>query len=322
MWKFILRRILIMIPQLVLLSALAFALAKAMPGDVLSEQIDMNPDITAEHAAELREKMGLNDSWYVQYANWAKGLAQGDFGYSFKYKMPIEDLFAERVDKTLLLSICILITTYILAIPLGIVSGRWHEKWPDRIITGYSYLAFATPTFIFALIVLFVFGFILNWFPTGGSVDIYAEAGTLEYYISKAKHLVLPTLSGALIATTATIQYLRSEIVDSKIKDFVRTARAKGVPESKIYSRHILRNSFIPIAAFLGYEITGLIGGQIILERIYSYPGLGDLFINSIMSRDYPVMVAFIMVGGLASLFGTLLSDIILSTVDPRIRIQ
>jgi peptide/nickel transport system permease protein len=322
MWKFILRRIVVMIPQLFLLSILAFMLTKAMPGDALSEQIGENPDITAEQIEELREKLGLNDPWHEQYVKWATGLTQGDLGTSLKHKMPVSDLVVERMDNTFLLSVCIFITTYLIAIPLGIVSGRWDNKLPDRIITGYNYLSFATPTFIFAIIVLFVFGFILDLFPTGGSVDIYTEPGTIEYYISKLNHLVLPTLSGALIATGGTIQYLRNEIIDTKLKDFIRTAKAKGVPESKVYSRHILRNSLLPIAAFLGYEITALIGGQIILERIYSYPGLGDLFVSSVLSRDTPVIIAFVMMSGLMSLVGTLLSDIILSVVDPRIRIE
>jgi peptide/nickel transport system permease protein len=322
MWKFILRRILIMIPQLFLLSVLSFMLTKAMPGDAITEQIGQNPDITAEQIEELREKLGLNDPWHEQYANWATGVMQGNLGDSLKHKMPVSQLIGERLDNTMLLSLCILIVTYVIAIPLGIVSGRWNDKLPDRLITGYNYLAFATPQFIFAIILLFVFGFILDWFPTGGSVDIYTEEGTLEYYVSRLNHLILPTLSGALITTGGIIQYLRNEVIDTKMKDFVRTAKAKGIPESKVYSRHILRNSLIPIATFFGYEITGLIGGQIILERIYSYPGLGDLFVSSVLSRDTPVMIAFIMIGGLAALIGTLLSDIILSIVDPRIRIE
>ena len=133
---------------------------------------------------------------------------------------------------------------------------------------------------------------------------------------------MLPALSGALINTVVTLQYLRSEIVDTKVKDFVKTARAKGVPERHIYWRHILRNSFLPIAAFLGYEITGLVGGSVFLESIYSYPGLGQLFLQSIMQRDYSVVTALVMISGLATLVGTLLSDIILSAVDPRIQIE
>jgi peptide/nickel transport system permease protein len=322
MLKFILRRILVMIPQLLILSILVFLLAKAMPGDALTGQLANNPKMDAQTLAEMKEKLGLNDPIYVQYGRWIKNLMHGDLGISYIHQQPVTDLLEERIWNTVLLSACILVLSYVIAIPLGIVSGRWTNSWADKLIVGYSYLSFATPLFIFALLMLFVFGFILGWFPTGGSVDIQVDKGTVDYYISKINHLILPSLSGALLSTVGTIQYLRSEIIDTKIKDFVKTARAKGVPESRIYSRHILRNSFLPIAAFLGYEITGLIGGSIFLESIFSYPGIGQLFMQSIMQRDYSVVTALVMISGLTTLLGTLLSDIILSAVDPRIRIE
>ena len=134
--------------------------------------------------------------------------------------------------------------------------------------------------------------------------------------------MILPAFSTALISTTSIIQYLRSEIIDHKSKDFVRTAKSKGVPETQIYSKHILRNSFLPIAAFLGYEITGLIGGAVIIETIFSYPGIGQLFLSSVHARDFSIVTALVMMTGFATLLGTLLSDIILSVVDPRIRIE
>ncbi|HDR4419840.1 TPA: ABC transporter permease [Bacillus cereus] len=321
MWKFILRRILVMIPQLFVLSILVFALAKAMPGDALTGRA-MDPSADPKVIEEQRERLGLNDPIPTQYVRWIKNVAQGDFGVSTIHKIQVTDLLGERLGNTITLSLAILILTYLIAIPLGVISGRWNNSWMDRIITLYNYLGYATPLFIFALIMLFVFGFQLALFPTGGSVDPQVTDGTFAYYMSKLNHLLLPTICGALIGTVSTVQYLRSEIIDTKIKDFVRTARAKGVPESRIYSRHILRNSFLPIAAFLGYEITGLIGGSIFLESIFSYPGLGQLFMQSITQRDFSVITSLVMLTGFATLLGTLLSDIILSIVDPRIRIH
>ncbi|MGM9988352.1 MAG: oligopeptide ABC transporter permease [Bacillaceae bacterium] len=321
MWKFIIRRLLIMIPQLILLSFLIFALAKAMPGDALTgKQLDPNAD--ANRIEELREQMGLNDPMHIQYLRWIKNAAQGDFGISYTHKVPVKEVIGDRIGNTVLLALAILIITYLLAIPMGIISGRWNDTWADRLIVGYNYIGFATPTFIFGLIMLFLFGFTFNLFPTGGSIDPLVENGTFAYYMSKLNHIILPALSGALIATVGVSQYLRSEIIDTKVKDFVRTAKAKGVPESRIYTRHILRNSFLPIAAFLGYEITGLIGGSIFLESIFSYPGIGQLFIKSIALRDFSVVNALVLMTSIATLFGTLLSDIILSIVDPRIRIK
>ncbi|EGA90277.1 oligopeptide ABC transporter permease [Planococcus donghaensis MPA1U2] len=320
MWKLIVRRTLITIPQIIVLSLLVFILAQAMPGDALTGLID--PSIDPATIEAMRERLGLNNPWYVQYIDWIKGVIQGDFGQSFRFKMPVSDLIGARMINTLWLSLATLILTYLIAIPLGIISGRFNDTWLDRAITGYTYIGFAAPLFIFALVMLFVFGFQLGWFPTSGSVTPGTTPGTFEYFISKVNHLLLPALSMALITTVSTVQYLRSEIIDTKQKDFIVTARAKGASESRVYNRHVLRNSLLPIAAFFGYEITGLIGGTIFIENIFGYPGMGELFLSSISLRDYSVMTALVLLFGLAAIIGALLSDIILSLVDPRIRIK
>lgn len=321
MWKFILRRVLLMIPQLFILSIIVFAMAKAMPGDALSGKV-MDPGISPERIEELREQMGLNDPMHTQYIRWISNVAQGDFGQSYTHKTKVMNVIEDRVWQTVYLSLFTVIIIYALAIPLGILSGRYNDSWIDKAITGYTYVGFATPTFIFGLIVLFLFGFTFDLFPTGGTVSSKVDEGTFAYFLSKLNHMVLPAFSAALISTVGVVQYLRSEVIDNKLKDYVRTARSKGIPESKVYSRHILRNSFLPIAAFLGYEITGLIGGSIIIETIFSYPGIGQLFVTSISLRDFSVVTALVMLTGFATLLGTLLSDIILSAVDPRIRIE
>lgn len=320
MWKLIVRRIFITIPQIILLSILVFLLAQAMPGDALTGMIDPSMDKAARDL--MRERLGLDNPWYVQYFDWIRGVVQGDFGQSFRFKMPVADLIGERMINTFWLSIVTLIFTYLIAIPLGITSGRFNDTWLDRAITGYTYLGFAAPLFIFALIMLFVFGFQLSWFPTSGSVKPGLTPGTFEYVLSKFYHLILPALSMALITTVSTVQYLRSEIIDTKQKEFIVTARAKGASESRVYNRHILRNSLLPIAAFFGYEITGLIGGTIFIESIFGYPGMGQLFLSSISLRDFSVMTALVLLFGIAAILGALLSDIILSLVDPRIRIK
>jgi peptide/nickel transport system permease protein len=311
-----------MIPQLLLLSVIIFLLAKAMPGDALTGAFQGNPEANAEHMEEIREKMGLNDPWYEQYGRWVTNFVQGDMGMSYVHKQKVTSLLGSKLSNTVLLSLTTMITIYLIAIPLGIIAGRWHNSWADKAIVTYNYFSIATPVFIFALIMLFVFGFYFSWFPTGRSVDITIQNGTWDYFVSKANHLVLPTLSGAIIGTAGTIQYLRNDIIDTKLKDFVKTARAKGVPEGRVYTRHILRNSLLPIAAFMGYEITLLISGSVFIESIFSYPGLGQLFIQSIQTRDFTVVSALVMISGAAVIVGTMLSDIILSIVDPRIRID
>src|SRR5699024_4097847 len=250
MWKFTVRRILIMIPQLILLSLLIFIMAQMMPGDALTGLID--PSIDPEALEQQRERLGLNNPWHVQYADWVSGVMQGDFGQSFRFKMPVTDLLWDRMINTFWLSLATLIITYIIAIPLGIVSGRYNDTWADQMITGYTYVGFATPLFIFGLLMLWIFGFYFGWFPTGGSVAPGLESGTFEYVLSKLNHLLLPSIAMSLIATVNTVQYLRNDIIDTKQKDFIITARSKGAPESRVYNRHILRNSLLPIAAFFG----------------------------------------------------------------------
>ncbi|MBH5316986.1 ABC transporter permease [Paenibacillus sp. GSMTC-2017] len=320
MWITITRRILIMIPQVFLLSILVFLLAKSMPGDALTGLVD--PNIDPKAVADMREKLGLNNPWHVQYWDWISRAVQGNFGESFKFKMPVSDLIGERIGNTVWLALVTLIFTYLIAIPLGILSGRYNDSLGDRLITGYTYFGFAAPLFIFALLMVWIFGFYFGWFPTGGSVTPGYEPGTLQYMASKFYHLLLPALSMALITTVGTVQYLRNEIIDTKQKDFIHTARAKGASESRIYNRHVLRNALLPIAAFFGYEITGLIGGSIFVEQIFSYPGMGQLFLSSIMIRDFSVVTALVLLYGIAAIIGSLISDIILSAIDPRIRIK
>ncbi|RLL46757.1 ABC transporter permease [Oceanobacillus piezotolerans] len=320
MWKFVVRRLLITFPQLILLSLIIFLMAQAMPGDALTGLVD--PNLSFEAKEELREKLGLNAPWHVKYAEWVSGVVQGDFGESFRFKMPVTELLEQRLWNSFLLGVMTLVFTYVIAIPLGIISGRYNDTILDSSITGYTYIGFATPLFIFALIMLFVFGYQLQWFPTSGSVAPGLQPGSMEYILSKFNHLLLPALSMALIQTVSTVQYLRSEIVDTKQREFVITARAKGASESRVYNKHILRNSLLPIAAFFGYEISFLITGTLFVEQIFAYPGMGLLFLESINLRDYSVVNAVVLLFGAAAIFGALLSDIILSIVDPRIRIK
>lgn len=321
MWKFSVRRMLIMIPQVIALSIVVFILAKFMPGDALSGTVD--PNITPDRLMEIRDQLGWNDPWPKQYKDWVVGIVKdGDLGRSYHHKMPVTKIIGQRLVNTFWLSLASIVLIYAIAIPLGVLSGRYHGSWIDQAITGYTYLGFGTPLFIFGLVMLWFFGYHLGWFPTSGSVAPGSVPGNLDYVLSKFKHLLLPSISIALISTVGTVQYLRNEIVDVKQQDFVLTARAKGASERRVYNRHIFRNSLLPIAAFFGYDIVGLIGGTIFIEMIYAYPGMGELFLSSIISRDSALVTALVLLYGIAAIIGTLLSDIILSIVDPRIRIK
>lgn len=320
MWKTLVRRLLILIPQIFILSLLIFLLANFMPGDALTGKID--PNTSPARLEELRQMWGYYDPWYVKYISWIGNALRGDLGISTAHKLPVLQLIGQRASNTFWLALLTTVLTYIIGIVLGIISGRYNEKFADKAIVFYTFISLAMPSVVFGLINIFVFAYKLRWFPVGGSVDVKYLAGTIQYVLDKIYHMILPALTGALLYTVSIIQYLRSEIIDYKNSDFVVTARSKGVPEKKVYSRHIFRNALLPVASFMGYSISGLLGGSIFIERVFSYPGMGNLFLESITRRDYAVVNALIILFAILTVLGTLLSDIIMSIVDPRIRIK
>lgn len=320
MWKTITRRVLVMIPQLFILSALVFILAQFMPGDPFTGLITPNTD--PNRIEELRQQAGFYDPWYVRYWHWIVNIFHGDFGDSYTFKVSVASLIGDRGLNTFWLSLVSVILVYAIAIPLGVIAGRYQNSLNDKTIVLYSFISYAIPTFVLALIFLYIFGYQLQWFPTSGTVDVDKDPGTFGYILSKIYHILLPAITYAVLGTTGIIQYLRSEIIDAQTQDYVKTARSKGIPMKKVYSRHIFRNSLLPIAAFLGFTITGLLGGSVFIETIFGFPGMGQLFIQSITARDYSVITALVMLYGFLTLLGSLLSDIIMSIVDPRIRIE
>lgn len=320
MWKTVVRRLLIMIPQILLLSILVFVVAEFMPGDALTGLID--PNIDPARLEELREQMGLNDPLPVRYFDWITNALKGDFGRSFTYKVPVSRIIGARAINSIRLGFVSLFFAYAIALPFGLLSGRYDDSWFDRFVLLYNYISYAIPTFVLALLMLFIFGYQLGWFPTGGTVDIRLEPGTWSYYKDMIYRLILPGFTGGVLGTVGVTQILRSEVIDAKSRDYVRTARSKGVPIGKVYSKHIFRNAFLPIASSIGFVIVGLLSGSIFIEQIFTYSGMGTLFLGSINGRDYPVVITLVLLYGVISIISSLISDIIMSLVDPRIRID
>jgi peptide/nickel transport system permease protein len=321
MLKYTLRRFLGMIPMLFLISIVVFSLAKLMPGDSLSGEIDPNNTDPA-YIEEMREKLGYKDPIPKQYLRWISNFVQGDFGLSTRYKVPARDIILEKIPNTLFLSITSLIITYFLAFTMGMYSGRKPYSLGDNFIFGLNYLGLALPSFVAGVFAIYIFAFHLGWFPSNGSVNISIQDGTLEYFFSRLHHVFLPALVLGALGTASYTQFLRNDMIENSRKDFVRTARAKGTSESQIYNKHILRNSIIPLVTFLGFDIANLVGGAIITETIFTYPGIGQLLINSLSTRDYPVLMALTMMFSFLTLFGNLLADILYGIVDPRIRLE
>ncbi|TQS72067.1 ABC transporter permease [Ornithinibacillus gellani] len=321
MLKYSLRRILGMIPMLILISIVVFTLAKLMPGDALSGEIDPT-NTNPEYIENMREKLGYNDPYYKQYIRWITDFAQGDFGKSVRYKTKVSSIIAEKLPNTIFLGVASLVITYILAFIMGIYAGRKPYTLGDHAIGGFNYFGLAIPSFVAGVFAIYLFSFKLGWFPSNGSVDIMVQEGTLEYWLSRIHHVILPALVLGMLSTASYTQFLRNDIIENSRKDFVRTAKAKGTSQSKIYNVHILRNSIIPLVTFLGFDIVSIIGGAVITETIFTYPGIGQLFLTSVQARDYSVLMAITMMFSCLVLVGNLVADILYGIVDPRIRLE
>lgn len=321
MLQYTVRRLFGMIPLLFLISFVVFSLAKLMPGDPFGGEID--PTKTdPKYIEEMREKLGYNDPIYVQYWRWVTKFIQGDFGMSTTYKMPAADLIMERMPNTILLAVASLVITYVFAFFMGMYAGRKPYTLGDHMIAVYNYVALAVPSFVAAIVAIYFFSFKLNWFPYSGSVAIGLQPGTWEYYMSRLHHVALPALVLGLMSTASYTQFLRNDVIENSQKDYVRTARAKGVKESSIYYKHILRNSLIPLVTFLGFDLVTLVSGAVITETIFTYPGIGHLFLHAVETRDYAVVMSITMLLSLVTLLGNLLADILYGIVDPRIRLE
>jgi len=320
MLKLIIRRLLGMIPMLFLISIVVFMLAKAMPGDSFTGEIDPN-NTNPEYIEEMRQKTGYYDPVYVQYGRWIGDFIQGDFGKSTRYKIPVSDLILQKIPNTLFLALTSLVITYVLAFLMGMYAGRKPYTLGDNLIATFNYAGLAIPSFVAGVFAIYFFAFGLNWFPFAGSVDIQATAGTMEYWLSRLHHVFLPAVILGIFATAQYTQFLRNDLIENSRRDFVRTARAKGTPMARIYNVHILRNSIIPLITFLGFDIAALLSGAVITEKIFTYPGIGLLFLDSVTSRDIPTMMAITMMLSFLVLFGNLLADILYGVVDPRIRL-
>lgn len=319
MWKTIIRRLLLMIPQIIILSILIFIIADFMPGDPFRGLVD--PNLDPAQLELQREAFGLNDPLPIRYFRWVGDALRGDFGRSFNYQQPVVAVIGRRLGNTVRLSVVSIILTYAIGLPLGILAGRYNESVLDKTILVYNFVSFAVPVFVLALLLVWIFGYNLNWFPSRGTISISANT-TWERWTSMLYHLLLPAITTAILGTTSIIQYLRSEIIDSKNSDYVKTARSKGVPIQKVYTKHIFRNASLPIASGFGFTIVSIFTGSIFIEQIFNYSGMGFLFLQSIQTRDYSVIFVLVLFYGFMGLIGTLLSDLILMAVDPRIRID
>lgn len=314
MFQYILRRILIAIPVLFGVTVFNFFIINLAPGNPVEMYI--NPDATQADIDAKMEALGLNDPIYVQYIRWLGNLLHGDFGFSYTTYEPVLDLVLNRVGPTLLLMGAALIIAYIIAIPIGILSATRQYSWIDYLTTTFSFLGVSIPSFFLGLGAIYLFALVLGVLPTGGMFTLGSTGGFMDTFM----HLILPAAILGTGIAGSTVRYVRSSMLEVLGQDYLRTARAKGLKEFIVTNKHALKNALIPIITIIGMEIPVLIGGAVVTEQIFQWPGLGQLTIQSISSRDYPTLMAINFLAAFAVLFSNLLADILYSVVDPRIK--
>ena len=321
----IVRRLILLIPQLILISIVTFALAWIMPGDIVSQRMLMEDEqmISLHEMYRMREVLGLDDPWYQQYTRWMSNILRGDLGVSFQHHRPVTELIRDRMGNTFRLSLTSVILVFTIAVPFGILAGRYYRRPLDKAIQLYGFVGVALPNVVFAILLVWLFAFRLGWLPFFGSVDpLVVGTGLLPVFMSRIRHLILPTLAIAIGGGVSTIYFLRSQIVEGRSSDYAMTAKAFGIPEKVVFRRHILRNSLMPFAPVAGFIFVGLFGGSILLERLFSFPGMGDLFMTAITQRDNNVVSALVIIYAALSALAVLIGDITITIVDPRIRIK
>ena len=313
---YLLRRILISVPVLLGMTLIIFVMADAMPGDAVGAMISPNSPASDELIAMRRGQLGLDQPLLVQYGTWLGQLLQGKLGFSFITGAAVSDMLLTRLSATLLLMGSSLLFSVVVGILLGVVSALKRYTWIDYALTIFGFVGLSIPVFFFALLLIFVFGLTLAWLPTSG-MGVPGEPATLP---STLRHLTLPALSLGLLRITIFMRYTRTSVLEVIHSDFVRTARAKGVPASKVIVKHVLRNALMPVVTIIGLSLPLLVSGAVVIEAIFQWPGTGLLFLTAVNQRDAPVIMGFVLLSAVVVLLSNLLTDVAYSWVDPRIR--
>ncbi|MEW2507256.1 ABC transporter permease [Amycolatopsis sp. CA-161197] len=307
------RRVLQSVVVVVLVAVLTFVLLQLLPGGPARA-------ILGPKATQLQIRTFLHDNGYdrplvTQFLTWAGRVLHGDLGYSYKLNQPVTDVIADHLPKTILLMTLSTLVALVVAVPLGVYQARKRNTLGDYVATGLSFAFYSMPSFFLGEILVLLFAVQLQWFsPLGPSGDSLGEI------LSQAPALVLPVLTLALITIASFSRYARSSVMENLSQDYVRTALAGGASEGKVLTRHVLRNSLIPIVTLLGLSLPQLFAGALITEQVFNYPGMGFTFIQGAQVHDYPVLLGIGLVVALATVAGSLLADIGYAVLDPRVK--
>lgn len=316
MKKYLLKRFMIGFIVLFFITFLSYMIINLSPGDPAT--LYVSQDASEAQINQVRESLGLNKPLLIRYFNWVNDLLRGNLGISFATRQPVANVLLERVGPTVLLMGVSLLVAYLVAIPLGIYSAVKQKSWVDYFITGTSFLGISIPNFFLGLFLIYVFAVQLEWLPTGGMQVLGSDGG----FVERAQHMALPVIVIATTISANMIRYVRSSMIDIFDENYLRTAKAKGLKPRQIIFKHGIRNAFVPIITIIGTDIPMLIGGAIVTEQIFQWPGLGSLTIYSIQSRDYTVLMAITLLSAVTVLVANILMDILYAVADPRIRLS
>lgn len=319
--RYVLRRLILTIPVLLGVSLLSFMVIAAAPGDFL-DQYRINPSISPQTIERLERQYGLDKPWYVQYFVWLKEVIRGNFGYSFQYHRPVFEIIWRRLGATLLLSVSTMIFTWSIAPTMGIYAALHQYSFVDEAFSVIAFIGISIPNFFFALLFLY-FAAKTGWFPIGGIISLNFDQlpwwGKLLDYLW---HVVGPVLTLGTAGLAGIMRQMRGQLLDQLRQDYVMFAYAKGMPERNVIYKHALRNAINPIITIFGYDISGLLGGAVLTETVFGWPGMGRLVIEALQSQDLFLVMASLLLSSVMLILGNLLADILLAWVDPRVRLR
>ena len=322
MFGYLIRRLVGTIPVLFFITIISFGIMHLAPGKPTDAATSFNPKVSLEARQRMEALYGLDQPLAVQYRQWVRRVVRWDFGRSFLDDRPVNEKIAERLPITLMINLGSLGLILVIAIPLGVIAAVRPGRVFDRLTTILVFIGYSMPSFWLALLCLVGFGVVLGWLPVSGLHSLDADAfGVIRRALDTAWHLILPITIAAFTGLAGLSRYMRSSMVEVLRQDYIRTARAKGLSERRVLFHHGLRNGLLPIITLLGLSVPDLIGGAVIAETIFSIPGMGRLFYEAVMARDYPVVMALVTIGALLTLIGNLLADVAYAYADPRIRI-
>jgi peptide/nickel transport system permease protein len=320
--RYVARRLALAIPTILTIVVLNFALVHIAPGDAADVLAGEAGSATPEYMAQLRQKFGLDQPLHVQLAVYLERVVTLDLGYSFRHNMSVSELIATRLGPTLLLMLTVLVLSVGLGVLLGAIAARNLNRWRDNLISVIAVLAYATPVFWAGLMLIVVFSVKLGWLPVSGMEEIAAFHEGWARVVDIARHLVLPAITLTLFYLALYTRLMRASVLDQYAMDYVVTARAKGLTERQIAWRHVLRNAMLPVLTMAGVQVGALLGGAVVVETVFAWPGLGFLAYESLFARDINLLLGIFFISGCLVVVVNLAVDLLYSQLDPRIELR